>query len=586
MDRRRSKRKTDKPESNSIHLYGGRFPSEERKDFHAFNPDIKHRRGYSPESSYHHPNRPSRGGDLTTIKIMNNNNKRNDIGEGLVVQDPDGEKYYVIKENGLIADQGQQEYQTITNEIRTIPFTVKDPTSSLVTLLKSPFKDRLETFYFPYPDFCIEEKDEEDRVIRIDQDEFETCRSYFRYDTNIHIYNSVVRACNEAGLFLKDKKLLIKYRYMQQQEKRQKNYDEKIMNGDEKLAEKYINTPDRSLVDENYNDFNIRFSISCKKEDLRNITKYQKINHFPMSYYLGRKDQLYRNYQIREDLFLDDYNFMPKTYIFPTDAAKFEEERESTNYTNHKKKLWIFKPTASSCGRGIKIVDSTTKIPHDNKGFLISDYITNPHLIKGYKYDLRVYVLVTNFDPLTVYINNDGLVRFCTVKYRTDTSTLHNKFMHISNYSIQKESKMYRPNTDASDDSSKWNFTMWEEAIKEQGHDVKVALLKIEDIVIKTLISAQDLISNAYDSMTGVRNVCYELYGFDVMFDSHMNPWLLEVNTNPSLSSNSPLDKMLKTKVCCDTLTLVGVKPISFPELRMREQYEGKEPLRPNEYEG
>jgi hypothetical protein len=301
---------------------------------------------------------------------------------------------------------------------------------------------------------------------------------------------------------------------------------------------------------------------------------------------LGRKDQLYRNIQIREDLFPEDYNFMPKTFIFPADSKKFIEAKNSYNIGNAKKKYWIFKPTASSCGRGIKIIDEVTIIPDASKGFLISDYISNPHLIKGYKYDLRVYVLVTNYDPLTVYIYNDGLARFWTVKYRIDASNINNKLMHLSNYSIQKESEKYKPNTDASSDSSKWNFTMWEEAIREQGHDVKIALLKIEDLVIKTLISCQDLIANAYDSMTGVRNACYELYGFDIMFDSHMNPWLLEVNTNPSLSSNSPLDKMLKTKLVWDTLTLVGVKPISFPELRLKEQYDGRIPFKKNEYEG
>lgn len=65
-----------------------------------------------------------------------------------------------------------------------------------------------------------------------------------------------------------------------------------------------------------------------------------------------------------------------------------------------------------------------------------------------------------------------------------------------------------------------------------------------------------------------------------------MKPWLLEINTNPSLSSNSVFDKVLKTKLVCDMLTLVGVKPISFPELRIKEQYEGVEPLKINEYEG
>lgn len=68
--------------------------------------------------------------------------------------------------------------------------------------------------------------------------------------------------------------------------------------------------------------------------------------------------------------------------------------------------------------------------------------------------------------------------------------------------------------------------------------------------------------------MTGYREddknaeCCYELYGFDIMLDSDLKPWLLEVNISPSFSSSSPFDKNVKTKLACDTFTLVGVKLI------------------------
>jgi len=41
----------------------------------------------------------------------------------------------------------------------------------------------------------------------------------------------------------------------------------------------------------------------------------------------------------------------------------------------------------------------------------------NPHLIDGKKYDLRIYVAVTSYDPLRVYIYDDGLCRFATNRY-------------------------------------------------------------------------------------------------------------------------------------------------------------------------
>ena len=42
---------------------------------------------------------------------------------------------------------------------------------------------------------------------------------------------------------------------------------------------------------------------------------------------------------------------------------------------------------------------------------LIQKYIQNPFLIKNHKFDMRLYVLITSFDPLTVYLYGDGLVR-------------------------------------------------------------------------------------------------------------------------------------------------------------------------------
>lgn len=69
---------------------------------------------------------------------------------------------------------------------------------------------------------------------------------------------------------------------------------------------------------------------------------------------------------------------------------------------------------------------------------IVQQYIPNPLTVSGYKLDLRVYVLVRSYDPLVVYIYNEGLVRFATAKY--DTSTLDNVYSHLTNTSINKSS--------------------------------------------------------------------------------------------------------------------------------------------------
>lgn len=56
------------------------------------------------------------------------------------------------------------------------------------------------------------------------------------------------------------------------------------------------------------------------------------------------------------------------------------------------------------------------------------------------------------------------------------------------------------------------------------------------------------------------RNNCFEVFGFDILIDSELKPWILEVNLNPSLVTDSPLDFKIKASLATDTLNLVGVR--------------------------
>ena len=79
------------------------------------------------------------------------------------------------------------------------------------------------------------------------------------------------------------------------------------------------------------------------------------------------------------------------------------------------------KPANSSRGRGIHIIEDLNDLNVDEMS-VISRYISNPLLINGHKFDLRVYVVVTSYEPLRIYIYKEGLASFASVSYSTKSS--------------------------------------------------------------------------------------------------------------------------------------------------------------------
>ena len=313
--------------------------------------------------------------------------------------------------------------------------------------------------------------------------------------------------------------------------------------------------------------WNVQWTGVTRPENLKEMCRYQRINHFPQSFHLGRKDLMWKNIYRMKKSFNKDYDICPHTYLLPDDYRRLVFDREQEKKTP----LFILKPNAASCGKGIQVIGPQDQVPKKG-GYLVSKYIANPHLIDGLKYDLRIYVLVTSYDPLKVYLFSEGLTRFATEKYSTNMNTLKKRFVHLTNYSVNKRNvEGYVKNNDkAKDDSmiedgdagqnsSKWNLLQLKNHFDKVGLDFKGTKNKIKDVIIKTLISVEPHIVNTQQRNTKHRNVCFEVYGFDILLDNKLKPWLLEVNISPSLSSSSPLDKKIKTMLICDTLNMVGV---------------------------
>jgi hypothetical protein len=321
--------------------------------------------------------------------------------------------------------------------------------------------------------------------------------------------------------------------------------------------------------------WNIGWSKHLGGDEYSRMNPYQKCNHWPGSWALGRKDRLSRNVDRFARVHGESCLLAPKTYWLPGERSKLKADMEV-----NPRAIWILKPPASSCGRGIVLAcaaaagSAAKALPAPDKHLIAQQYVSDPYLINGYKFDLRIYVLVTSYNPLRVYMFRDGLARFATRPYNASLSkggkALKERLAHLTNYAVNKSSQTFVKNESASADGvgSKWSLLALLKHLRGQGVDTKALMGRIHDIVIKTLLSAEpelgSLASRCFrpdPSELSAGTQCFELFGFDVLLDSKLRPWVLEVNVSPSLSSSSPMDRAIKHRLLTDVFHMVGVVP-------------------------
>ncbi|KAA0188107.1 putative tubulin polyglutamylase TTLL9 [Fasciolopsis buskii] len=311
-----------------------------------------------------------------------------------------------------------------------------------------------------------------------------------------------------------------------------------------------------------------------------------KICHFRNHFELTRKNMMVKNWKRLRRKFEKDFgkseaqsiDFIPTTFELPMEYHMFIEEfRKSPG------SVWIMKPVAKSQGRGIflfrklKDIEAWKRVgmtEHQACGdmlnrelpetYVVSKYIDNPFLLCGRKFDLRVYVLVTSFNPLKVWVYRDGFARFSNTRFSLnsidDQCILYHhstrsyqitisKDVHLTNIAVQKTA----PDYDA-ERGCKWSVCRLRRFLQARYGYTKVAELfhQIDVIFIVSLLSVQKIIINDKH--------CFELYGYDILLDSDLKPWLLEINASPSLTASSREDYALKYNLLDDMLDIVDLE--------------------------
>ena len=334
----------------------------------------------------------------------------------------------------------------------------------------------------------------------------------------------------------------------------------------------------------------------------------QIVNHFPNHCELTRKDLMVKNIkrykknldkqQNKASQLLD---FVPLSYNLPGDYPIFEEEfrkqvlermdqikrekkgrkynpsdsnnTESTlNYNNFNTKQrgskWILKPASRAQGSGIFIINRLSQLKkwtnsskyNNNETYVISKYIEKPLLIGGRKFDLRLFALITSYRPLKIYFYSKGFARFSNVKYTTERDQMNNTEVHLTNVAIQKHSDDYNPNH-----GNKWSFDNVILYIQSNFGNEKADIMmrKIKEIIIYSSSAVKNVMINDKH--------CFECYGFDIIIDENLKPWLIEINASPSLSATTKADRIFKRKLIFDLFKIVI--PDDFPSIKTTQGY-------------
>jgi tubulin polyglutamylase TTLL2 len=81
---------------------------------------------------------------------------------------------------------------------------------------------------------------------------------------------------------------------------------------------------------------------------------------------------------------------------------------------------------------------------------------------------------------------------------------------------------------------NKWTLDQLKYYFRNSGVDYDLLWMKIEKIIILTCMNLIPICPN-------IEN-CFELFGFDIMIDQLLKPWLLEVNSSPALAMDGAAD--------------------------------------------
>jgi tubulin polyglutamylase TTLL5 len=288
----------------------------------------------------------------------------------------------------------------------------------------------------------------------------------------------------------------------------------------------------------------------------------RRFNHFPGFAAFGHKGQLHRNLSAARDRLRhpDFYRFHPRSYSVPEDYDRWRVEADAGP-----PRLWIVKPPRGGQGQGISLVADPDEVPREG-GWVVQEYLDRPHLIDGRKYVLRVWVLVASLDPLICHLHTNGVFKMTSTLFTSDPTSVDDLTIHLTNPSVQAA------HPDVPLGSLNSDLHAYRRRLTEEGIDELALFGRIRDVVAQAVIACRDSALRQSRRVSTRLEGCFELLGPDILIDEDLEPWVLELNTFPSLEVSKEAEaeaaavvRAAKDEMVADVASFCSLDAGEFP---------------------
>ncbi|KAF7655265.1 hypothetical protein LDENG_00058110 [Lucifuga dentata] len=268
--------------------------------------------------------------------------------------------------------------------------------------------------------------------------------------------------------------------------------------------------------------------------------------------------------------------FIPATF-----RMDVREEREAfftqrNGKRRSERRMWISKPSGLNQGRGIfllksqedmdafrlKLQDVDRQASRRPQARIVQQYIQNPLLLKGKKFDVRSYLLIACTAPYMVFFRH-GYVRLTCDLYDPNSNNLT---AHLTNQYMQKKNPLY---SQLKEDTV-WSMESFNAYVNDK---FQVAKALPGDWVMGAFAKRmQEIMTQCFfavKSKLDCRLGFFDLIGCDFMIDEDFKVWLLEMNCNPALHTNCEVLKEVIPKTVVETLDMT-LEIFSKHRLRQR----------------